>query len=146
MGKNYYQECEEIGNELFEKWCDQLGIFKQRERQPLLCRCDWICTTSKGIKVGCELKVRNTLKYPTIFLELGKYDYLMNQWKTKKIIPWFINLCGDEVLIFDLRKVKPIRVTEVNILDRAHLCHTWVKRYELPTKEAYRFINGVRRK
>ncbi len=141
---NYYQECENIGNQLFETWCDQIGIFKERERQSLMSRCDWICKTDKGIKVGCELKVRNTLKYPTIFIEPGKYEYLMNQWKENNIVPWFINLCGDEVLIFDLRKVKPVRITRVNILDRANLCHKMVNRYELLTKEAVKFKNGKR--
>lgn len=142
---NYYQDCEDICNDLFVKWAEQTKIFKDMVRQPLLSRIDWKCVTIKDNKVNCELKYRSSLAYDTIFIEPGKYEILMKQWQEEKVIPWFINLCGDEVLLFDLRIVKPIGVKEVYILDKAHMNHKWVQRYELPTNKALRFINGIKK-
>ena len=47
------------------------------ERQDLYSRCDWICKTSKGLVVNCELKVRDSLNWPDILIEPGKYNYLI---------------------------------------------------------------------
>lgn len=138
---NYYQESEEIGNKLFTQWAEKVNIFAEMKRQPLLSRIDWICKSKKGTVVNCELKVRASLKYDTIFIEIGKYDYLMGKWK-EGIVPWYINFCGNETLVFDLRKVKPIRQTRVQIWNHADKCYQWVDRYELPTKQAFRFIDG----
>lgn len=141
---NYYQESEEIGNSLFKKWSEAVGCFKEMKRQPLLSRVDWKCIGHKGTKVNCELKVRASLKYPTIFIEIGKYDFLMREYREQNYVPWFINMCGDEVLVFDLRIVKPIRKTRLQIWNHADKCYEWVDRYELPTNQAFRFINGKR--
>ena len=51
------------------------------ERQDLYSRVDWICKTSKGLVVNCELKVRDSLNWPDILIEPGKYNYLVNKWK-----------------------------------------------------------------
>ena len=144
MEKNYFQKSEDICNELFQSWANKVGIFKQMERQPLLSRVDWKCITIKDSKVNCELKCRSSLDYNTIFIEIGKYDFLMKDYNENGYIPWFINLKDDEILLFDLRIVKPIAVRDVYILDKSTMTHKWVKRYELPTNKALRFKNGIK--
>lgn len=139
---NYYQESEEKGNELFTKWAKEVGCFQTMERQDLFSRVDWKCVGKKGTKINCELKVRSTLKYPSIFIEPGKYEYLITQWNENKEVPWFINMCGNEVLVFDLRVVKPTKLTQVQIWSHPDKCYKWVERYELPTNKAFRFIDG----
>lgn len=74
---NYYQECEKVGDELFTSWANKVGCFTEMERQDLYSRCDWICKTSKGVVVNCELKVRDSLNWPDILIEPGKYNYLL---------------------------------------------------------------------
>lgn len=139
---NYYENCEEVGNKLFLKWANEVKCFTQMDRQDLYSRVDWICKTAKGITVNCELKVRNTLNYPTIFIEIGKYNYLLQKWNEEKIIPFYINLCGDTVLVFDLRRVKPLRQTTVRIWSHPDQTYKTVERYELQTNKAIKFING----
>lgn len=139
---NYYENCEEIGNQLFLKWANKVGCFTELTRQDLYSRVDWIGKTIKGNPVNCELKVRNTLDYPTIFIEIGKYNYLLQKWNNEKIIPFYINLCGDTVLVFDLRRVKPIRQTTVRIWSHPDQTYKMVDRYELPTNKAIKFKNG----
>ena len=39
---NYYEDSEQIGNELFTKWAKEVNIFSEMKRQPLLSRVDWI--------------------------------------------------------------------------------------------------------
>ena len=141
---NYYENCEEIGNQLFLKWAKEVKCFTELTRQDLYSRVDWIGKTIKGNPVNCELKVRNTLDYPTIFIEIGKYNYLLQKWNNEKIIPFYINLCGDTVLVFDLRLVKPIRRTTVRIWSHPDQTYKYVERYELPTNKAFKFIDGVR--
>ena len=140
---NYYQECEKVGDELFTSWANKVGCFTEMERQDLYSRVDWICKTSKGLVVNCELKVRDSLNWPTIFVEIGKYQYLIDKWKEENIIPWYINMSGDTVLVFDLRKVKPIKRTTVRIWSKPDQCYKWVERYELPTDKSCKFVNGV---
>lgn len=140
---NYYQKCEEIGNQLFTKWAEKVGCFISMERQDLFSRCDWICQSKKGSKVNCELKVRDTLQYPTIFIEPNKYKYLIDKWNIENIIPWYINMCEDTVLVFDLRVVKPIRSTTVKIWSKPDQQYKIVERYELPTDKAFKFKDGV---
>ena len=140
---NYYENCEEIGNQLFLKWAKEVKCFTELTRQDLYSRVDWIGKTIKGHLINCELKVRNTLDYPTIFIEIGKYNYLLQKWNNEKIIPFYINLCGDTVLVFDLRKVKPIKRTTVRIWSKPDKCYKWVERYELPTDKSCKFINGI---
>ncbi len=139
---NYYEESEQIGNELFTKWANEVNVFSEMERQPLLSKVDWICKSKKGNLVNCELKVRNTLSYQTIFIEPGKYNNLVRLWNEKRIIPWYINLCGDEVLVFDLRYVRPCRITNVRIWSHPDQNYKYVDRFELETNKALKFING----
>lgn len=141
---NYFEECEEIGNKLFLTWANQTKYFKKMERQPLLSRVDWVCESNNGTIVNCELKVRNTLNYSTIFIEPNKWNHLISEWKKYKRVPLFINLCNNEVLAFDLRKVKPTREVKVLIWDGANKCQKMVTRYELETSKAVKFINGVK--
>ena len=141
---NYYENCEEIGNQLFLKWAKEVKCFTELTRQDLYSRVDWIGKTIKGNPVNCELKVRNTLDYPTIFIEIDKYNYLLQKWNNEKIIPFYINLCRDTVLVFDLRLVKPIRRTTVRIWSHPDQTYKYVERYELPTNKAFKFIDGVR--
>lgn len=143
---NYYEESECIGNELFTKWAKEVNIFSEMKRQPLLSRVDWVCYSMKGSIINCELKVRNTLEYSTIFIEPQKYNYLIKQWKDNKIIPWYINLCGDKVLLFDLRYVKPCKITNVRIWSHPDQNYKLVDRYELETNKALKFINGKQQK
>lgn len=140
---NYYEQCEEVGNKLFCKWAEQVKPFVHMERQPLLSRIDWKCISTKGNKINCELKVRDNLDYPTIFLELGKYDILMKEWREQGIIPWYINMKDDTVLVFDLRYVKPLRQKAVKIWSHPDHCYKEVIRWELPTNKAFKFINGT---
>lgn len=139
---NYYEDSEQIGNELFTKWANEVNVFLDMERQPLLSKVDWICKSKKGNLVNCELKVRNTLSYQTIFIEPGKYNNLVRLWNEKRIIPWYINLCGDEVLVFDLRYVRPCRITNVRIWSHPDQNYKYVDRFELETNKALKFING----
>ena len=139
---NYYEESEQIGNQLFTKWANEVNVFSEMERQPLLSKVDWICKSKKGNLVNCELKVRNTLSYQTIFIEPGKYNNLVRLWNEKRIIPWYINLCGDEVLVFDLRYVRPCRITNVRIWSHPDQNYKYVDRFELETNKALKFING----
>ena len=139
---NYYEDSEQIGNELFTKWANEVNVFSEMERQPLLSKVDWICKSKKGNLVNCELKVRNTLSYQTIFIEPGKYNNLVRLWNEKRIIPWYINLCGDEVLVFDLRYVRPCRITNVRIWSHPDQNYKYVDRFELETNKALKFING----
>ena len=139
---NYYEESEQIGNELFTKWANEVNVFSEMERQPLLSKVDWICKSKKGNLVNCELKGRNTLSYQTIFIEPGKYNNLVRLWNEKRIIPWYINLCGDEVLVFDLRYVRPCRITNVRIWSHPDQNYKYVDRFELETNKALKFING----
>lgn len=139
---NYYEDSEQIGNELFTKWAEEVNVFSDMERQPLLSKVDWICKSNKGNLVNCELKVRNTLSYQTIFIEPGKYNNLVRLWNEKRIIPWYINLCGDEVLVFDLRYVRPCRITNVRIWSHPDQNYKYVDRFELETNKALKFING----
>lgn len=139
---NYYQNSEEIGNELFLKWAEQVGCFTKMERQDLYSRVDWICQSYKGSTVNCELKVRDTLKYPDIFIEPGKYQYLMDKWNTEKIIPFYINMCEDLVYVFDLRRCKVIDKGMVNVWSYPDHCYKLVHRYGLLTKQAVKFKNG----
>ena len=139
---NYYEESEQIGNELFTKWANEVNVFSEMKRQPLLSKVDWICKSKKGNLVNCELKVRNTLSYQTIFIEPGKYNNLVRLWNEKRIIPWYINLCGDEVLVFDLRYVRPCRITNVRIWSHPDQNYKYVDRFELETNKALKFING----
>lgn len=142
---NYFQESELIGDNLFKEWANQVQCFKSMKRQSLYSRVDWRCISIKNNSINCELKVRTSLKYPSIFIEPGKYDFLMNEYKEKGNIPWFINLTTDGlVYIFDLRSVKPIRLTDVTIYDKANSCYKPVQRYELPTDKAIKFKNGIR--
>lgn len=140
---NYYQECEEVGDQLFTSWAQKVGCFTEMKRQDLYSRCDWICKTKKGTVVNCELKVRDSLNWPTIFIEIKKYEYLIQKWKEENIVPFYINMCGDTVLVFDLRSTKPIKRTTVRIWSKPDQQYKWVERYELPTNEAYKFINGI---
>ena len=103
---NYFEKCESIGDNLFVDWCNKTKYFSSIERQPLLSRVDWICKDNAGHVINCELKVRNTLKYPDIFIEPGKYVILISLWNDKGIIPLYINFCGNECIAFDLRKCK----------------------------------------
>ena len=139
---NYYEDSEQIGNELFTKWANEVNVFSDMERQPLLSKVDWICKSKKGNLVNCELKVRNTLSYQTIFIEPGKYNNLVRLWNEKRIIPWYINLCDDEVLVFDLRYVRPCRITNVRIWSHPDQNYKYVDRFELETNKALKFING----
>lgn len=143
---NYYEDSEQIGNELFTKWAKEVNIFSEMKRQPLLSRVDWICQSIKGSTINYELKVRNTLEYDTIFIEPQKYNYLIKQWNENRVIPWYINLCGDKVLLFDLRYVKPCRITNVRIWSHPDQAYKWVDRFELETNKALKFINGEQQK
>lgn len=140
---NYFEESERIGDELFKKWAEQVNIFSEMERQSLYSRCDWICKTAKGTTVNCELKVRNTLNWNDILIEPGKYNYLITKWKEDNIIPWYINLCGDLVYIFDLRKCKVIDKGMMSIWSKPDKCYKSVHRFALLTSQAYKFKDGV---
>lgn len=143
---NYYQESEEKGNELFTKWAEAVGCFQTMERQDLFSRVDWKCVGKKGTKINCELKVRSTLKYPDIFIEPSKYEYLMKQWEDNQELPWFINMCEDLVFVFDLRKCDVIDKGQVRIWSHPDQCYKMVHRYALSTKQAFKFKNGVQYK
>ena len=140
---NYYQECEKVGDELFTSWANKVGCFTEMERQDLYSRCDWICKTSKGLVVNCELKVRDSLNWPDILIEPGKYNYLIQKWEKEKIIPWYINLCDDLVYVFDLRKCKVIDKGMMRIWSKPDKCYKFVHRFALLTSDAYKFKNGV---
>lgn len=140
---NYYEESEQIGNKLFTKWAKEVNIFSEMKRQPLLSRVDWICYSMKGSIINCELKVRNSLNWPDILIEPDKYNYLVNKWKEQNIIPWYINMCGDLVYIFDLRKCKVIDKGMMRIWSKPDKCYKFVHRFALLTSDAYKFKNGV---
>lgn len=57
-----------------------------------------------------ELKKRriNADKYEDCFIELGKWEYLINEWRINKIMPIYINFIGDSdnVYIWFLPQVK----------------------------------------
>ena len=112
------------------------------ERQDLYSRVDWICKTSKGLVVNCELKVRDSLNWPDILIEPGKYNYLITKWNEEKIIPWYINLCDDLVYVFDLRKCKVIDKGMMRIWSKPDKCYKSVHRFALLTSDAYKFKNG----
>lgn len=142
--KKYFEECEEIGNKLFLTWANQTKYFKKMERQPLLSRVDWVCESNNGIIVNCELKVRNTLKYSTIFIEPGKYSNLIKLWNDKGIIPLYLNFSGNECIAFDLRKCKVNNVGEVRIWDGSNKCYTMVNRFSLNVEDGVKYINGCK--
>lgn len=139
---NYYQNCEEIGNQLFLNWANKVGCFTELTRQDLYSRVDWICKTIKGNQVNCELKVRDSLNWPDILIEPGKYNYLIQKWEKEKIIPWYINLCDDLVYVFDLRKCKVIDKGEMRIWSKPDKCYKFVHRFALLTSDAIKFKNG----
>lgn len=139
---NYYQNCEEIGNQLFLKWANKVGCFKEMKRQDLYSRVDWIGKTIKGHLINCELKVRDSLNWNDILIEPGKYNYLIQKWEKEKIIPWYINLCDDLVYVFDLRKCKVIDKGEMRIWSKPDKCYKFVHRFALLTSDAIKFKNG----
>ena len=141
---NYYQECEEIGNQLFLKWAKEVGCFTKLKRQSLYSRVDWIGKTIKGNLVHCELKVRDSLNWTDILIEPGKYNYLIQKWEKEKIIPWYINLCDDLVYVFDLRKCKVIDKGMMRIWSKPDKCYKFVHRFALLTSDAIKFKNGIR--
>lgn len=141
---NYFQKCEDIGDEKFINWTDSIGIFSKRERLPLLSRIDWRCETPEGIIVNCELKVRNSLKYDTIFIEPGKYNNLIREWNEYKRIPLYINFCEDETVVFDLRKCNVNDVGEIRIWDGYNKCYEMVHRFSLNKNEGIRYIKGIK--
>ena len=141
---NYYQECEEIGNQLFLKWAKEVGCFTKLKRQSLYSRVDWIGQTIKGNLVNCELKVRDSLNWNDILIEPGKYNYLIQKWEKEKIIPWYINLCDDLVYVFDLRKCKVIDKGMMRIWSKPDRCYKFVHRFALLTSDAIKFKNGIR--
>lgn len=142
--KNYYQECEEIGNQLFLNWANKVGCFTKLKRQSLYSRVDWIGKTIKGHLVNCELKVRDSLNWNDILIEPGKYNYLIQKWEKEKIIPWYINLCDDLVYVFDLRKCKVIDKGQMRIWSKPDKCYKFVHRFALLTSDAIKFKNGIR--
>ena len=139
---NYYQECEEIGNQLFLNWANKVGCFTKLKRQSLYSRVDWIGKTIKGNLVNCELKVRDSLNWTDILIEPGKYNYLIQKWEKEKIIPWYINLCDDLVYVFDLRKCKVIDKGQMRIWSKPDKCYKFVHRFALLTSDAIKFKNG----
>lgn len=139
---NYYENCEEIGNQLFLKWAKEVKCFTELTRQDLYSRVDWIGKTIKGNPVNCELKVRDSLNWNDILIEPGKYNYLIQKWEKENIIPWYINLCGDLVYVFDLRKCKVIDKGQMRIWSKPDRCYKFVHRFALLTSEAYKFKNG----
>lgn len=139
---NYYQECEEIGNQLFLNWANKVGCFTKLKRQSLYSRVDWIGKTIKGNLVNCELKVRDSLNWTDILIEPGKYNYLIQKWSKEKIIPWYINLCDDLVYVFDLRKCKVIDKGQMRIWSKPDRCYKFVHRFALLTSDAIKFKNG----
>ena len=141
---NYYQECEEIGNQLFLNWANKVGCFTKLKRQDLYSRVDWIGKTIKGHLINCELKVRDSLNWNDILIEPGKYNYLIQKWEKEKIIPWYINLCGDLVYVFDLRKCKVIDKGMMRIWSKPDKCYKFVHRFALLTSDAIKFKNGIR--
>ena len=141
---NYYQECEEIGNQLFLNWANKVGCFTKLKRQSLYSRVDWIGKTIKGNLVNCELKVRDSLNWNDILIEPGKYNYLIQKWEKEKIIPWYINLCDDLVYVFDLRKCKVIDKGQMRIWSKPDKCYKFVHRFALLTSDAIKFKNGIR--
>ena len=141
---NYYQECEEIGNQLFLKWGKEVGCFTKLKRQSLYSRVDWIGKTIKGNLVNCELQVRDSLNWNDILIEPGKYNYLIQKWEKEKIIPWYINLCDDLVYVFDLRKCKVIDKGMMRIWSKPDKCYKFVHRFALLTSDAIKFKNGIR--
>ena len=140
---NYYQECEEIGNQLFLNWANKVGCFTKLKRQDLYSRVDWIGKTIKGNLVNCELKVRDSLNWNDILIEPGKYNYLIQKWEKEKIIPWYINLCDDLVYVFDLRKCKVIDKGMMRIWSKPDKCYKFVHRFALLTSDAIKFKNGI---
>lgn len=141
---NFYQISEECDDQKFQNWAQQVDCFKEMQRQPLMSKVDWICTAKSGKKVNCELKGRTSLDWDTIFIEVGKYDYLMQKWEQEKIIPWYINMCDQTVFLFDLRYVKPSRNTLVRIWDKGAQSFKYEYRYELLTSKALKWNNGKR--
>ena len=141
---NYYENCEEIGNQLFLNWANKVGCFTKLKRQSLYSRVDWIGKTIKGNLVNCELKVRDSLNWPDILIEPGKYNYLIQKWEKEKIIPWYINLCDDLVYVFDLRKCKVIDKGQMRIWSKPDKCYKFVHRFALLTSDAIKFKNGIR--
>ena len=141
---NYYENCEEIGNQLFLNWANKVGCFTELTRQDLYSRVDWIGKTIKGNLVNCELKVRDSLNWNDILIEPGKYNYLITKWNEEKIIPWYINLCDDLVYVFDLRKCKVIDKGEMRIWSKPDKCYKFVHRFALLTSDAIKFKNGIR--
>ena len=139
---NYYENCEEIGNQLFLNWANKVGCFTKLKRQSLYSRVDWIGKTIKGNLVNCELKVRDSLNWNDILIEPGKYNYLIQKWEKEKIIPWYINLCDDLVYVFDLRKCKVIDKGEMRIWSKPDRCYKFVHRFALLTSDAIKFKNG----
>ena len=139
---NYYQECEEIGNQLFLKWAKEVKCFTELTRQDLYSRVDWIGKTIKGNLVNCELKVRDSLNWTDILIEPGKYNYLITKWNEENIIPWYINLCDDLVYVFDLRKCKVIDKGQMRIWSKPDKCYKFVHRFALLTSDAIKFKNG----
>ena len=141
---NYYENCEEIGNQLFLNWARAVGCFTKLKRQSLYSRVDWIGKTIKGNLVNCELKVRDSLNWNDILIEPGKYNYLIQKWEKEKIIPWYINLCDDLVYVFDLRKCKVIDKGQMRIWSKPDKCYKFVHRFALLTSDAIKFKNGIR--
>ena len=140
---NYYENCEEIGNQLFLKWANKVGCFTELTRQDLYSRVDWIGKTIKGNLVNCELKVRDSLNWTDILIEPGKYNYLITKWNEENIIPWYINLCGDLVYVFDLRKCKVIDKGQMRIWSKPDQTYKFVHRFALLTSDAIKFKNGI---
>ena len=141
---NYYENCEEIGNQLFLNWANKVGCFTKLKRQSLYSRVDWIGKTIKGNLVNCELKVRDSLNWTDILIEPGKYNYLIQKWEKEKIVPWYINLCDDLVYVFDLRKCKVIDKGQMRIWSKPDKCYKFVHRFALLTSDAIKFKNGIR--
>lgn len=147
---NYYEQQEQIDNECLTKFNDNMKWFTSMERQDHFNRIDWLCTDKKGRNCSVELKTRfmDIFKFDTIFIEVEKYEHLMEKYQNEGYIPLYINFFQDSnhVAVWDLRKInkETTEVIQKLILDPGDQQTKLVKRMLLHTMDAdyYEFENN----
>lgn len=138
---NYFEQMENKDNINFTQFNDRMEWFTTMTRQPQMSQIDWFCTDKYDRNVSVELKLRynyiNT--YETTYIEVSKYDALIQKWNDEEYIPIYLNFFQsvDYVGVWDLRNFNNLEKVNVTIYNPGKNCYENVERYMLPNRECY---------
>lgn len=135
MNKQFYcMKCEAIDDSIFKQLNDKYNIFTDLQRQELYSRYDFTGISTKlGKLCSIELKCRDNIDYPTLFIEKGKYEYLIKLYKDTGMIPVYINFTKEgKGIIYNLLAIKNPELIQVTIYNKMNQRYEKVWRYLLP--------------